>query len=215
MHGFHSTKSDFCLALKNYRNLGFNLMLIDQRCHSRSEGRYITFGIKEKYDCRDWVNAILEKYGEDMDIVLSGISMGASTVLMASGLELPKNVKCIIADSGFTSGWDIVRNTAKSINRHIPNFLVEMVNLLCRVFADFDLKEDNTLLALKKCELPVLFIHGTADPIVPCEMTLRNHAVCHSPKELVTVVGAGHGMGYLIEPERCSKAIESFLEKYL
>lgn len=215
MHGFRSSRDDFCLALKFYRSLGFNILLIDQRGHGKSEGRYITYGAKEKYDCLSWVNALIEKYGKDQKIILSGISMGASTVLMASTLDLPEQVKAIIADSGFTNGFDIVKLTAKKIFRYVPNWFIEATNFLCRIFADFDLKDDNTLIAMKTCQLPVMFIHGTADSIVPYEMTLRTYSMLKDKKEIVIAPGAEHGMGFLMEGEKCAETIKGFLDKYL
>lgn len=215
MHGYHSTyKNDFSLSVPFYRSLGFNVLLADQRCHSRSEGRYITYGIREKYDCRDWVLKVLEEFGEDTEILLAGVSMGASTVLMTAGLDLPENVKAISADCGFTSGYDIVKNTAKSVNKHIPDFVIDTVNFCCRIFANFDLKDDNTLSAMQKAKVPIFFAHGTRDTFVPCEMTLRNYATCRSEKELLTVAGAEHGMSYLIDRELYEKSLTSFLEKY-
>jgi len=215
MHGYRSAaKNDFCLSIKYYLDLGFNVLLPDQRCHSRSEGRYITYGIREKYDCRDWILKVIEMSGEDIEIVLGGMSMGASTVLLASGLDLPPNVKAITADSGFTSGYDIVKNTAKAMNRHIPSFLIDIINFMCRIFGDFDLKEGNTLEAMQKTKIPIFFVHGTRDTFVPCEMTLRNYATCHAEKELLTVVGAEHGLSFLLDREKYTKVLEAFLQKY-
>lgn len=215
-HGYHSSyRGDFSISLPYYRELGFNLLLVDQRSHGRSEGRYLSYGILEKYDCRDWARELVRRFGEDCQIVLSGMSMGASTVMMATGLELPPQVKAITADCGFTSGFDIVKNTAKSINRYIPDFVIHTTNLFCRIFAGFDLRDDNTQLALQKSKVPVLFIHGTHDTFVPCEMTLRSYAACKSEKQLLTVAGAGHGMSYLIDEPLVKKTMKEFFEKHL
>lgn len=215
-HGYHSSyRGDFSICLPFYRELGFNLLLVDQRSHGRGEGRYLSYGILEKYDCRDWARELVRRFGEDCQIVLSGMSMGASTVMMATGLELPPQVKAITADCGFTSGFDIVKNTAKSINRYIPDFVIDTTNLFCRIFAGFDLRDDNTQLALQKCKVPVLFIHGTHDTFVPCEMTLRSYAACKSEKQLLTVAGAGHGMSYLIDEPLVKKTMKEFFEKHV
>ena len=214
MHGYRSHwRGDFGIALPYYMELGFNILLCDQRCHGNSEGRYITYGAFEKYDCRDWINEVIRRNGTKCKIFLSGMSMGAATVLMATELELPKQVKGIIADCGFVSGYDIVKLTTKGINRHIPSFIVDCINFFCRIFAGFDLKEGNTLNAMQVCDKPILFIHGTHDDFVPCEMTMRNYASCVSPMELLIVRGAGHGMSYLIEEERCKATLKSFIEK--
>ena len=120
MHGYRSSYySDFSVSLEFYKSLGFNILLVDQRAHDKSDGRYISYGILEKFDCRNWIDKGIEIFGKDVKIVLGGISMGASTVMMASGLQLPTNVKAIIADCGFTSPYDIVYLTSKKINRYI------------------------------------------------------------------------------------------------
>lgn len=214
MHGYRSAwRGDFGIALPYYMELGFNVLVCDQRCHGKSEGRYITYGVFEKYDCRDWINEVIRLKGTASKIFLSGMSMGASTVLMATELGLPKQVKGVIADCGFTSGYDIVKLATKLINRHIPKFIVDCINFFCRIFAGFDLKEGNTLNAMQVCDKPILFIHGTHDTFVPCEMTMRNYAACVSKKELLTVRGAEHGMSYLLEEERCKATLKSFIEK--
>lgn len=216
MHGYRSHwRGDFGIALPFYRSLGFNVLLCDQRCHGKSEGRYITYGVHEKYDCRDWILEVIRRRGKDCQIFLSGMSMGAATVLLATELKLPSQVKGIIADCGFTSGYDIVKLTTKGINRHIPMFVVDCINFCCRLFAGFDLKEGNTQTAMKVCDKPILFIHGTHDTFVPCEMTLRNYDACVSRKELLTVRGAEHGMSYLLEEEHCKEVLKNFLEKCL
>ncbi len=215
MHGYRSHwRGDFGIALPFYLELGFNLLMVDQRCHGKSQGRYITYGAHERFDCRDWIKAVIEKVGPDSEVFLSGMSMGASTVLLAAGLELPPQVKGIVADCGFTCGYDIVKNTAQSVVRFMPKIIMDSVNFLCRIFANFDLKESNTLVAMQRCKTPILFIHGTHDTFVPCEMTLRNHGTCAAKKELLTVRGAEHGMSYLIEEERCRETLKNFINKY-
>ncbi len=215
MHGYRSSaENDFCLSIPFYLSLGFNVLTPHQRAHGKSEGRYITFGAKERYDCLDWINMVIKTYGEDMRIALGGISMGASTVLMTAGFDLPKNVFAITADSGYTSGFDIVKNTAKNMVRFLPDFAILLINFFCRVFADFDLKDANTLNAMQTVSVPVFFIHGTRDSFVPCEMTLRNYATCRAPKEILTVAGAEHGISWLIETEKYENLLRDFFSKY-
>lgn len=215
-HGYHSSyRGDFSISLPYYRELGFNLLLVDQRSHGRSEGRYLSYGVLEKYDCRDWAKEMVKVFGPDCEIVLSGISMGASTVMMAAGLKLPPQVKAMTADCGFTCGFDIVKNTAKQINRYIPDVVIHTTNLFCRVLAGFDLREDNTQISLQKSTVPILFIHGTHDTFVPCEMTLRSYAACKSEKQLLTVAGASHGMSYLVDEPLVKKTMKEFFTKHL
>lgn len=216
MHGYRSSYySDFSVSLEFYKSLGFNILLVDQRAHDKSDGRYISYGILEKFDCRNWIDKGIEIFGKDVKIVLGGISMGASTVMMASGLQLPTNVKAIIADCGFTSPYDIVYLTSKKINRYMPKFMIDMINFFCRVFGGFDLKEDNTATALSSTDIPVMFIHGTNDDFVPCEMTKRNFEVCASEKELLMVPKATHGTAFLYAEERYKERLSAFVKKYV
>lgn len=214
MHGYRSSaKTDFSAALEFYRSQGFSILMPDQRAHGRSEGRYITYGTYEKVDCRDWVREMASRF-PDKKICLAGLSMGATTVLLTSCMELPACVTAVIADCGFCCGYDEVKLTAKRISRHIPAFAVDIVNFMCRIFAGFDLRDDNTQIALKKSKIPTIFIHGTRDAFVPCEMSLRNFDACRAPKEVLTVPGATHGMSFLVDKNAYTETVKAFLGKY-
>ena len=91
-HGYRSLATiDFALEAEFFHGLGYDVLLPYQRSHGESQGRYITYGVKERFDCRDWARYAARRFGEDKPLFLMGISMGAATVLMASGLELPGN----------------------------------------------------------------------------------------------------------------------------
>ena len=115
-HGYRSAGlTDFCGGAEISREMGHNLLLIDQRAHGKSQGSTITFGIKERYDVLTWVDYALERFGKDTKILLYGISMGASTVLMASELPLPENVKGIVADCPYSSPTKIIRAVGRKL----------------------------------------------------------------------------------------------------
>ncbi len=215
MHGYRSCgKNDFGCVAEYYYSLGFNLLIVDQRAHGESEGRYITFGVRERYDCTGWVKYLNSRIGEDSDIFLDGISMGAATVLMASGLDLPENVRGIIADCGFTSPYDIFCHVLKR-DYHLPPFpLIYTTDLLSRIFAGFSFKEYSTVEAMKKNKLPVIFVHGEDDTFVPARMSIQTHDACTAEKEISIVSGARHGMSYLVDTENCQKKIKAFFERY-
>ena len=196
-HGWRSSwKTDFTVALPFYYSLGLNLLLADQRSQNSSEGRYMTYGIREQKDVVSWADHMAEKLGKDHSLFLGGLSMGAATVLMASDLEYAGNVRGVLADCGFTSPWAIIRKVAGR-------------------FAGFDMKEKSAAEALSRTKLPVLLIHGLADDFVPSDMSRENYAACRSEKELVLVEGAGHGLSYVVEPERVKAAIGAFIRKHL
>lgn len=210
-HGFHSTPdADFGCAVPLLRDMGYQLLLVEERAHQRSEGKYLTFGVRERQDVLLWAREMERRMGKAHPLYLEGISMGASTVLMASALDLPASVCGIIADCGFTSPADIVAEVMKGM--HVPKPAQYLAELWCRLLAHFSMWETSAPEALSKCKLPVLFIHGTADSFVPCRMTEENYAACASPKTLVLVEGAEHGESFLIDRPRCEKALREFLK---
>ncbi len=215
-HGWRSHwKTDFIVALPFYYAQGMNLLLAEQRSQNGSEGRYMTYGVREQRDVVSWVSAMADKLGKDHALFLGGLSMGAATVLMASDLEFDGNVRGILADCGFTSPWAIIRKVA-SRSKWIPlDAASALLNFFTRRFAGFDMKEKSTVDALGRTKLPVLIIHGLADDFVPPEMSRENYEACRSEKELVLVEGAAHGMSFVVEPERVKAAIAGFLERHL
>jgi len=212
-HGYRSRAfRDFSCVGEYYKGLGFNLLFVDQRAHGKSEGKYITFGVKERLDCVKWAEYVDERVGGE--IFLDGISMGASTVLMASGEKLPESVKGIIADCGFTSPGEIMLKVMEVDLKVKCRPLFHLIAQVVRLRAGFGIYECSTIDALKKNRLPVLFIHGTEDKFVPCDMTRRAYEACTAEKMLVLVEGAGHGASYLEDEARCKAALSSFLSKY-
>ena len=209
-HGYRGTGyRDFCGGLQLALKRGHNALLIDQRAHGLSEGKCLTFGIKERKDCRSWVDYIIERCGKDTKVILVGISMGAATVMMATELELPANVVAVIADCGYTSPEAIIRKVMK--DKKYPNVLYPLVRIGAKLYGHFDLHETSSEKALKASKVPVLFIHGEADDFVPCDMTRDNYKVCASKKKLVTVPEAGHGLSYLVDLDKYTEAIDEFL----
>lgn len=216
VHGYRSyAKRDFSCASEFYYDLGFNLLLIDQRCSGDSEGRLITFGIKERRDIIDWIKHLNKEIGEDTPIFVSGLSMGATSVLMASGLGFPPNVKGFIADSGFTSPPDIMADVAKKMFKINAKPFLPLLNLLCKIFGKFSIYETTTIESVKKNTTPILFIHGENDGFVPCDMTLLAYDAATADKYLVTVPNADHGLAFVIDRETTSKALIDFVEKYI
>lgn len=215
MHGYRSKgKNDFSCVAKFYFDQGYSLLFVDQRAHGESEGKYIGFGVLERYDCLKWIEYILRRFGPDTVIFLGGISMGATTVLMASGLELPENVKGIIADCGFTFPWDIIACVMKR-DYHLPKIpILPVMSLISKLIAGYGFRDASTEAALQKNKVPVLFVHGTADGFVPCEMTKRNYEYCIAEKKLLLIDGADHGTSYIVNPDLCKKELVSFLKQY-
>ena len=213
-HGYRSTYLvDFGGAMDFYHRNGFNLLIPDQRSHGKSEGKYITFGVKESEDMRLWLqyhNEKLSKY----PVLLSGLSMGASTMMYLADRELPENVKGMIVDCGFSSPWEILDTVFRSVV-HLPGGIcLWATNIFTKLFAGFSLDERNSKLCLKNNRLPILMVHGKGDDFVPCKMSEDAYAVCSGEKELFLAEGAGHGLSFLVERDRYIARVSAFLERY-
>ncbi len=223
MHGFHSAPlREFATLALFYHELGLNVVMPYQRAHGLSEGKYLTFGIKERYDCHDWIVKINSLYGEDSPVFVSGISMGGATVTMSAGLELPPNVRGIIADCGFTAPYEIIRWTAvnaKHIWPGVADIMITSLEWYCEHFAGFSLKEYSTYKAMNSTNLPFLFITGTKDETVPCEMTMSSFMLykqrCPDKTKIVFFEDGPHAISYLMDEAKYKKEVKNFIEKYL
>lgn len=210
-HGWNGwAEREFCCVFSVYQKMGLNLLFVDQRGQGKSGGVYMTFGVKESRDAAQWVRFHNEKLG-DFPVILDGISMGATTVLMAMGQELASNVRGVIADCGFTSPWEIWKAVAKTSVPFSVLPLLHAARLWCILLGGYDPKKHSTLEEMGMSRLPVLFLHGKEDKFVPCAMTQEAYAAYKGPKEMILVDNAGHGMSYLVERERCQKALDSFV----
>lgn len=209
-HGYRGTaERDLCGGMQRCFSLGRNALIVDQRGAGESGGSVISFGINESRDALSWIDYINENFGKDTKIILGGISMGAATVMITAGKELPENVIAVLADCGYTSARDIIKKTIREMG--LPaTVLYPFVRLGAKIYGRFNLEETSPVESLKNCRLPIIFFHGEDDSYVPCEMSRINYEACASPKKLVTMPGAGHGMCYLIDREGYLQAIADF-----
>ncbi len=215
-HGWRgSPLSDFGCAISSYHSKGLNLLLVHQRTQGKSQGRFITFGIRERKDVHSWVKWHADRFGKTAPILLTGISMGATTVLMAGGRPFKANVRGIIADCGFTSPKEIISSVVRSV--HLPAFpFVPLMGLYARLFAGFGFTEYSTLEAVKNLKLPVFFAHGEADTFVPCYMTKQAYEACGSEdKTLLIVPKAKHGASYIVDRDNYEQKIAAFVNRCL
>lgn len=215
-HGFRGTPSwDFSGGCPAYLSLGFNVLLIEERGHVSSEGHTITYGIKEKRDCLSWIGFVLDTYGPDTEILLAGISMGAATVLMASGLDLPPNVSGIIADCPYSSPSAIIKKVTAT-DMHIPvRAAYPFVRLAARLYGNFSLDDGGAIEAVRRTPVPILLIHGEADTFVPTEMSREIAAANPGMIELHTFPGAGHGTSFVVDRERYVRLVTDFTARVL
>ena len=209
-HGYRgNSERDLSAGVERCFALGRNALIVDHRASGGSEGKTITFGVLERLDCLSWVDFAVRRFGSDVKIILTGISMGAATVMMALGEELPKNVVCVLADCGYSSPKEIIKKVM--VDMKLPaDLLYPFVKLGAKLFGRFDLEEISPMEGVRRAKIPVIFIHGEADGFVPCDMSRSLYESCASQKKLLTVPDAGHGTAYLKDGEAYLTALRDF-----
>ncbi len=209
-HGWRGTAlRDGCGGGTEALAAGHNLLLIDQRAHGASEGNVITFGIKEKEDCLSWIDYVIGRMGDDVKILLSGISMGAATVLMASELELPPAVKGIVADCGYTSPEAIIRKVCRDMG--ISDCVgYPVVKLSARLFGHFSMRDAGAVEAVKRARVPILIIHGEGDGFVPFSMAEELAHAAGENCRFVRIPKAEHGLSFFYDYAAYMNAVRAF-----
>ena len=213
-HGYRSHPLiDFAGAVSWMYSHGMSVFIMDHRASADSEGKYITFGARESEDLADWCR-YLEKRFPTLPIVFDGVSMGGFTVLLASGLDLPDNVKAIIADCGYTSPGDICKKVLKQWFNLPPFPIYYTAMAVVKLKTGLWLPGYDARKALEKNRLPVLFAHGTADDFVPYEMSVENRAHClHCASEMISAKDAPHGYSFVVAKTEYKEAILRLFEK--
>ncbi len=211
-HGYTSEGlNDYSTLAIFYMKHGYNLLLVDERAHGKSEGTYIGFGCLDRHDAKLWIQEMIKRHGEDCQILLHGDSMGGATVLMTTGLDLPVQVKAAISDCAFTSAWDVFSSVLKNMY-YLPAFpLMQLSSQMVYKKAGYKLDECDARVEVAKAKIPVLFIHGDADTFVPCSMVYELYEACQTEKKLVVVEGAGHVESCYRDADLYEGAIESFI----
>ena len=212
-HGFRSCGlSDFSLAFNLYHELNMNILMLTNRTHSPSQGKYITFGVRESEDMRDWIDYHNSHLGQ-YPILCSGLSMGAATVMFLAGMELPPNVRGFVADCGFTSPKEIIERVF-SHKTHLPAWPFLWATELCaRYFGGFSLSQMHTTKTLARNTRSILLVHGLEDDFVPADMTKRSFEACAGDKHLLLVEGADHGISFLVARRAYLEKIHQLVQK--
>jgi len=212
-HGYRSAATrDFCGANELDVLTGCNVLLVDQRSHGLSEGNVISFGIKERHDVVSWANYTVDRFGRDVKILLSGVSMGAATVLMASNLELPPNVKGIIADCGYSSPAAIIKKVCREDMHLPPAVIYPFVKLAAKWLGKFDLEEANAVEAVKYTKIPLFLVHGSDDRYVPCAMAYEIKEAAGDMAQLHIFEGSGHVLSYMDDTPRYHRLAQAFCD---
>ena len=216
-HGYRSPSlRDFSGGFWIYWEQGYNILIVDQRGHGESQGDTITMGIKERHDCVRWVEYAVERFGPEVKILLGGISMGAATVMMAAELlqDCP-NVKCILADCGYSSVEGVMKEAIKCMKLPVgPSW--KLVKLGAKLYGNFNPDEASAVESLRNSRIPVVFIHGEADDRVPAAMSAENAAACGADRIATFYVpDAEHGMSFFLDKEGYYETVVSFVKEML
>ncbi len=212
--GFHGYKStalrDMCGASELARRQGLNALFVDQRAHGKSGGKTISFGVKERLDCLIWARYAAERW-PGRPIVLIGVSMGAATVLMAADLDLPAEVKGIIADCPYSDPSAIIKKVGRDSMGPASIALYPFILLGAQLYGGFSLTAASPVKAVARAKVPILLIHGEDDRFVPCDMSREIYDACTGPRTRVTIPGAPHAIAYILDPDKYGQAVRAFL----
>jgi len=215
-HGYRSTdEHDLCGGVYRCKRLGFNTLIVEQRACGNSEGHVITFGAKESRDCLSWIDFVINNIDREAKIIITGISMGAATVMTAASMDLPQNVVGILADCGYTSTKDIIKEVMRGMK--LPAALLyPFARLGAILFGGFDPDKLSPKKSMAKCELPIIFFHGDTDEYVPSYMSEENYNACTSKnKRLVITEGAGHGLCFMVDMDGYFSEVEGFFKELI
>ena len=213
-HGYRgSALRDFSACGLFLMREGYNVLLIDERAHWRSQGHTISFGINERFDVMSWLKFAERRFGADKPVNLFGISMGGGTVLMASGQELPESVKCIVADCPFNSPKDIIKHVCRKVKLN-PELSWPLVWAAAHVYGHFDINATTAAEEVKKTTVPILIIHGEGDDFVPMSMSEEVYDANPEMITRYTIPEAGHGLSYYYDTERYEKLVLDFLHEH-
>ena len=210
-HGYKGNAyRDFCGGNKLSREKGHNALVIEHRGHGRSGGNTISFGIIENKDVLCWIEYLVDRFGKDTKIILTGVSMGAATVLMTLQHELPKNVVCVIADCPYASVKEIIDKVCKDDLKLPPKLVFPLIYCAGLFWGHFDMLKGDVRKAVKNAKVPVLIIHGKADGLIPYSHSEEIYQNIPSFKKLALFDGAGHGLSYIVDPTKYVNVIDEF-----
>ena len=206
VHGYRSNHAETAGVWRSfYKRNGFDLFCPDNPAAGQSGGKYIGFDFFESKAALSWIDFLKEKYGEDIQIIMHGFSLGGASVIRMSD-EVPDNVRFIIDDCGFTAAGDFLRNQL--------GILYEPIRWINKKIAGYDIKDTDVRPHLRREKTPILFAHGKMDKKVPFSMGLEMYTNCRSEKDCFFVDNADHMECYFLEPEGYEKKIKEFIKRY-
>jgi len=219
-HGHHANGlNEFTHMTPFYHDtLGYNILLPDHIGHGRSGGKWIGFGALDWPNLHLWVKYLAGRFGEDIEVVLHGISMGAATVMLANGNNPPPQVKLVVEDCGFTSERAVLRTATRMFIGPLEPLALPAQYIgmgLQRLIAGYSAKESDPLAAMKNAKCPMLFVHGGKDTYVATRFVYELHDACPAPKKLFIVPEAIHAYSYYDDPEGYNRVLVEFFTEHL
>ena len=207
VHGYRSDHGDTGgIVCDYYRSRGFDLFAVDHTAEGESQGHFIGFDVLESEDCLQWIDFLRETFGDDIQIVLHGFSMGAATVMQMSS-HCPRNVKFIAEDSGYQN--------AKSSMKHQIGPLYGPLRILNRWIAGYDWDQSDVTESLQKSRIPMLFFHGRDDKLVPFENGPRLYELYQGPKDCFFPENTRHIECMYTCPRETAAHLDAFVSEYV
>lgn len=214
IHGYTSRPRTMANQGIHYYKQGFNTLFPYLRGHRKSEHKTCSMGYFERYDIVAWINYIAA-LDPQAEIILHGCSMGAATTMLTTGEELPANVKCAIADCGYTDCWEEYKEQISKV-AHLPAFpFLNAADSFAKLFLGWGFKECSPLDAVSRSKTPTLFIHGEKDVFVPYAMMDVLYNACSAEKEKLSVPDAQHDQSCELHPEMYWEATDAFVAKFM
>ncbi len=214
IHGYTKAGIEMEKYAEKYKEIGSNVLLVDLRSSGLSEGNYIGFGWHDRLDIIDWINYLVKK-DTNCKIILFGVSMGAATVMMTTGEQLPSNVKLAIEDCGYTSVIDIFTNKIENLFHLPPKPILNSANFITKIKSNYNLYDASSIEQIKKSKTPTLFIHGSADTFVPYNMLDKLYDTASCEKEKLVIEGAEHAVSADVNPSLYWNTIVDFIKKHI
>lgn len=214
VHGYTNKAESMSAMAYKYHSLGYNILMPDLRGHGKSEGSYVGMGWHDRLDILKWIDLIINE-NKDAKILLHGISMGAGTVMMVSGEELPENVKVIIEDCGYTSAKEQLAYNLKTMFK-LPSFpILNFCSLITKIKDNYFISEASAIKQLQKAKVPILFIHGDKDKFVPFYMLDKLYNACSSKKDKLIIKDVGHAKSESLKSDLYWNKVEDFIKPYM